>query len=106
MFVSYHGGLCVTGGECEETFVVYSDGSYSGDRTGHLSEEETSRLKKLVVSSDLSSLSQHLDPTPDCPSYADGMDMTVRFPKEEAEQFTTCLFEGSELLSFVESLSF
>lgn len=78
-----HGGLCVTGAECESTMTIQNDGTYevtvNGEtRTGSLTTEQVAHITQLIGETDFDTM-LNTPFTGECPVAADGQEVVYTF---------------------------
>lgn len=90
MTVSSSGGMCADGICKSPSYRLYDSGKFEGHQK--LSQAEVANLKQLIANTDFTAYG--VDPSPSCPSFADGPDRILSFPQKHGNQkFTVCMLD-------------
>ena len=79
-----HGGLCVTGGECQSTMTIQNDGTYTvtvngqEPTEGSLTAEQVAQINTLISETDFDTI-LNTPFTGDCPTAYDGQETVYTF---------------------------
>ncbi len=86
-----HGGLCVSGGECQRTVTLYADGTYAVDGKsftsgqGMLDAQQVASVRELIAQTDFNAIrSQPFTGT--CPTAYDGQEQVYTFVQSSGAQ--------------------
>ena len=106
MTLELSGGLCATQEECSRTYYVFETGTVSGDLFHNLTDQEMEKLNQLASTTDFDNLPVMPVEERNCPSYADGADLSVKFKNFGVGDYTLCQYRTDqiELFSYIQEI--